>query len=304
MKADTLVIVNPVAGGGRARQNSVAVADYFAGQGRTVEFSESQSSDDLREQAARAAAIGFRYVIVLGGDGAFHHLVEGLYRTEAIAGILPAGNGNDIARALGIPPDAVSAADAFLHSSPHAIDLVRTRLAAKGIAYFVGAGGMGLDAEAAHLANTKFKQWPGVTRYLAGAFSAFFAGTTFELSAEIDGASWSGRALLAVVANAPCYGSGVRIAPEAKMDDGWLDVVLVREVPWTRLVEAIPILLTSGDLRFKEVERFRCRRVKFETDRPVLVHGDGEILGESPAEFEVVPSAIRVMTPPIPTHGS
>jgi len=156
---------------------------------------------------------------------------------------------------------------------------------------------MGLDAEAAHLANTKFKKWPGVTRYLAGAFSAFFAGTPFELRAEIDGANWSGRALLAVVANAPCYGSGVRIAPDAKMDDGWLDVVLIREVLWTRLVEAIPILLTSGDLRFKEVERFRCRRVRLEADRRVMVHGDGEILGESPAEFEVIPSAIRVMTP-------
>jgi diacylglycerol kinase (ATP) len=302
MKADTLVIVNPAAGGGRARQSGVAVADYFTQQGRNVELSESRSSDDLREQAARAAATGFRYVIALGGDGAFHHLVEGLYGTEAIAGILPAGNGNDIARALGIPPDAVSAADVFLHSSPHAIDLVRTRPAAKGTAYFVGAGGMGLDAEAAHLANTTFKQWPGVTRYLGGAFSAFFAGTTFELSAEMDSARWSGRALLAVVANAPCYGSGVRIAPGAKMDDGWLDVVLVRDISWTRLVEAIPILLTSGDLRFKEVERFQCRRLKFETDRPVMVHGDGEILGESPAEFEVVPSAIRVMTPHIPIH--
>jgi diacylglycerol kinase (ATP) len=297
MKADTLVIVNPVAGGGSAHRGRVPVADYFAEQGRNVEFSESRSSDDLREQAARAAAAGFQYVIALGGDGAFHHLVEGLYGTRAIAGILPAGNGNDIARTLGIPPDPVRAAEAFLRSSPRTVDIVRTCVAGKGTAHFVGAGGMGLDAEAAHLANTKFKQWLGVTRYLAGAFSAFFAGTTFELNAEIDGANWSGRALLAVVANTPCYGSGVRIAPDARMNDGWLDVVLVREVPWTRLLEAIPILLTSGDLRFKEVERFRCRRVKLEADRPVMVHGDGEILGESPAEFEVVPSAIRVMTP-------
>jgi YegS/Rv2252/BmrU family lipid kinase len=297
MKADTLVIVNPVAGGGRAVRSSIAVAAYFAEQGRNVEFSESRSSDDFREQAARAAAAGFQYVIALGGDGAFHHLVEGLYGTRAIAGILPAGNGNDIARTLGIPPDPVRAAEAFLRSSPRTVDIVRTCVAGKGTAHFVGAGGMGLDAEAAHLANTKFKQWLGVTRYLAGAFSAFFAGTTFELNAEIDGANWSRRALLAVVANAPCYGSGVRIAPDARMNDGWLDVVLVREVPWTRLLEAIPILLTSGDLRFKEVERFRCRRVKLEADRPVMVHGDGEILGESPAEFEVVPSAIRVMTP-------
>ncbi|HKN60949.1 MAG TPA: acylglycerol kinase family protein, partial [Candidatus Acidoferrales bacterium] len=126
MKADTLVIVNPAAGGGRALGSSVAVADYFAEQGRNVEFLESRSSEDLREQAASAAAARFQYVIALGGDGAFHHLVEGLRGTDAIAGILPAGNGNDIARALGIPPDPVRAADAFLRSSPRAIDIVRT----------------------------------------------------------------------------------------------------------------------------------------------------------------------------------
>ena len=305
MKTDTLVIVNPAAGGGRARQSKVAVAEYLAGNGRTVEFSESQSSDDLREQAARAAAHGFQYVLALGGDGAFHHLVEGLNGTQAIAGILPAGNGNDIARALGIPPDPVRAAEAFLRSQPRSIDLVRVRFHDGRTAHFVGAGGMGLDAEAAHLANTRFKQWPGVTRYLAGAFSAFFNNATFDLHAEIDCANWSGRALLAVVANAACYGSGVRIAPGAEVDDGWFDVVFVREIKWTRLFEAIPILLTSGDLRFAEVERFRSRRVRLEADRRVKVHGDGEILGESPAEFEIVPRAIRVMMPkqPSPVSG-
>ena len=81
------------------------------------------------------------------------------------------------------------------------------------------------------------------------------------------------------------------------MDDGWLEVVLVEDVAWTRLVEAIPIVLTTGDLRFDEVKRFRCRRAVLRADRSVKVHGDGELLGESPAEFEILPAAIRVMAP-------
>jgi diacylglycerol kinase family enzyme len=81
------------------------------------------------------------------------------------------------------------------------------------------------------------------------------------------------------------------------MDDGWLDVVLVEDVGWTRLVEAIPIVLTTGDLRFDEVKRFRCRRAVLRADRAVKVHGDGELLGESPAEFEILPAAIQVMAP-------
>jgi diacylglycerol kinase family enzyme len=82
------------------------------------------------------------------------------------------------------------------------------------------------------------------------------------------------------------------------MDDGWIDVALVQEVRWTRLVEAIPIVLTSGDLRgFPEVERYRCKRIMLQTERPAKVHGDGELLGETPVEFSVVPQALRVMTP-------
>lgn len=297
MKADTLVLVNPAAGGGRASLRYTAVRDYFSARRRAFEFSESLSSDDLRSQAARAAADGFRFVAALGGDGAVHYVVEGLLGTRAIAGILPAGNGNDIARSLGIPLDPVRAADAFLRSQQRAIDVVRLRFANDRILHFVGAGGAGLDAEAANRANTVFKKYPGVTRYLAAAVAAFCDGATFELCAEIDGQIWSGRVLLAAIANGYYYGSGIRIAPEAKMDDGWLDVLLVRDLPWSRFFEAIPILLTSGNLRFPEIERFRCRRLRIETDRPVKIHGDGELLGESPAEFAVMPKAIRVAVP-------
>jgi len=301
VQPDTLIIVNPASGGGRALAAEPLVASYLASQSKRVEFIHSHSSENIRSLAANGAAGGYRYVVALGGDGAFHHVVEGIRGTGAIAGFLPAGNGNDIARDLGIPPDAVSAAAAFCHSAPRAVDLVRVCFSDRRIAHFIGAGGMGLDAEAAHLANTRFKSWPGVTRYLAGALSTFFHDPPFELTAEMDGRRWAGRALFATVANSTSYGSGVRIAPEAKMDDGWLEVVLVENVRWTRLVEAIPIVLTTGDLRFDEVKRFRARRISLQADRAVKVHGDGELLGESPAEFEVLPKAVRVM---VPTSGS
>jgi diacylglycerol kinase (ATP) len=125
----------------------------------------------------------------------------------------------------------------------------------------------------------------------------FFHQRALDLRVEMDGVRWAGRALFAVVANATSYGSGVRIAPAARMDDGWLDVVLVGEVEWTRLFETLPILLTTGNLRFEELHRYRCRRVCLEAGSPAKVHGDGELLGESPAQFEVIPGALRVMAP-------
>ena len=297
MRPDTLIIVNPVSGGGKALAAEPLVASYLAAQSRSVQFAHSRSSENIRELGANGAAEGYRYIVALGGDGAFHHVVEGIRGTRALAGFFPAGNGNDIARDLGIPADAVSAAAAFCHSIPRAVDLVRVQFRDGRIAHFIGVGGMGLDAEAAHLANTQFKSWPGVTRYLAGALWTFFREPAFELEAELDGTRWAGRAIFVAVANATSYGSGVRIAPDAKMDDSWLEIVLVGDVAWSRLVEAIPIVLTTGDLRFEEVKRFRCRRIVLRADRAVKVHGDGELLGESPAEFQILPRAIRVMVP-------
>lgn len=272
------------------------VAGLLASRGYGAKFVHSKSSEDIHELAARAAADGIRTVVALGGDGAFHHLVEGIRGTDVVAGFFPAGNGNDIARSLGIPLEPVEAANAFLRGHPHAVDLVQVRFSDGSVAHYMGAGGMGLDAEAAHLANTQFREWPGVTRYLAGAFTMFFREPLLNVMVEMDVARWSGGALFVAVANAASYGSGVRIAPQAEMDDGLLDVVIVGDVGLLRLVEAIPIVLTSGDLRgFPEVTRYHCRRVVLRSDRAARVHGDGEALGVAPAEFEILPGAIRVM---------
>jgi diacylglycerol kinase (ATP) len=296
MKSDTLVIVNPSSGGGWALRAEPAVRSLLAVRGSHAEFVRSKSAEDIRSLAAGAAAQGFRYVVALGGDGAFHHLIEGVRGTDVVAGFFPAGSGNDIARALEIPCDPVRAADLFLRGRPRAVDLVRVGFDDGRVAHYIGAGGMGLDAEAAHLANTRFKKWPGVTRYMAGMFTVFFREPLMNLSAEIDDLAWSGPALFAAVANSSSYGSGVRIAPDARMDDGLLDVVIVGDVSLLRLVEAMPVVLSSGDLRgFPEVTRYRCRRILMRADRAAMVHGDGEELGVAPAGFEVMPGAVLVM---------
>jgi diacylglycerol kinase (ATP) len=296
MKSDTLVIVNPSSGGGWALRAEPAVRSLLVARGRHAEFVRSKSAEDIRSLAAGAAAQGFRYAVALGGDGAFHHLIEGVRGTDVVAGFFPAGSGNDIARALGIPCDPVRAADLFSRGRPRAVDLVRVRFGDGRVTHYIGAGGMGLDAEAAHLANTRFKAWPGVSRYMAGMFTVFFREPLLNLSAEIDDVAWSGPALFAAVANSSSYGSGVRIAPDACMDDGLLDVVIVGDVSLSRLVEAMPVVLSSGDLRgFPEVMRYRGRRISLRADRAAMVHGDGEELGVAPAEFEVMPRAVRVM---------
>lgn len=301
MASDTLVIVNPVAGGGQARRARPILDSYLREHGVRADFSESRSTEDFRAQAARAVDAGRRTIAALGGDGSFHHLVEAACGRDVTLGFFPAGNGNDIASGLGLSCDPIAAAREFLRASPRPIDVLRAEFSGGARDILIGAGGTGLDAEAARLANTRLRAWPGVARYVAGALLSLASFRPIAIEAELDtdaGPShWRGRVLLAVVANAPRFGAGFRIAPAAIMDDGWMDILFLETLPWTRIVEAIPILLRSGDLRWPELHRFRARRVRIEADRRAAVQGDGELLGETPVEFRVEPVAVRVIAP-------
>lgn len=304
----TLVLVNPAAGGGKARRAAPHLAALFRKHGAEADFVESRGTDDIRQRAAMAAASGYRIVAVAGGDGTLHHAVNG-----ALAGgmppqggldfaFFPAGNGIDIARNLGIPLDPIVAAHQFLRAlagyagggQARPVDLLRARFTDNSAHYYLAAGGLGLDAEAARLVNGRFRRLPGAARYVAAVLWALAEFSAIELEAQLDDTVWRGDVLFAAVANGACYGAGIRIEPAAKMNDGLLDVVLVGKLPLLRILEAIPILLRTGDIRWPEVQRFRARRVRL---RPLsgaaCFHGDGEPLGQAPLEVEVLPAAVR-----------
>ncbi|MBI3404173.1 MAG: diacylglycerol kinase family lipid kinase [Acidobacteria bacterium] len=295
----TLVITNPVAGGGAAKRWAPVVADYLRQQEYSADFVESTGSTNVRERAAAAATAGYSRIAVLGGDGTFHHTVAGALEAHVQFAFIPTGNGNDIARCLGIPDDPIEAARLLVHGATKSVDVLRANFTAGQSEIFLGAGGMGLDAEAARLVHGRFNRLPGVLRYVVSALVALATYEPLRVNLELDGAQAQELppALFAAVANSPEYGSRLRIAPDARMDDGLLDVTMVGAIPWPRIVEAIFILLRTGDIRWPEIHRFRARRIRMQSERPALFHGDGEILGESPVAVEVLPGAIQVIVP-------
>lgn len=296
----TLILLNPAAGGGRAKRAQAHVEKYLAGQGSPTEFAETRGPEDLERRAAQAAASGYRRVVAFGGDGTFQHVVKATLGRNVVLGVLPAGGGNDIAAALGIPQDPIAAAHVMLRSQARPLDVLRAHFADGRTAVYLGGGGLGLDAEAAGMVNGKFRRLPGAARYVAGALWALVRFQPFQIEAYADGQALpaGGPVMFAAVANTPTYGAGVKIAPDAQIDDGQLDLVLVEKLRWPRLLELIPIIFQTGDIRPPEVRRFRARRVLLRTDRPALFHGDGEVLGEAPVEVENLPGAIRVLAPP------
>ena len=295
--AQPLVIVNPSAGRGRAARVRHAVESYWRQQGVTAEFCAPESRDEVRRKSAEAAAAGYSCVIALGGDGTAHDVINGAAGTRSVVGILPAGGGNDLARALGLPLDPLEAAHALLHAPTRHIDLLRITLATGRTCLYAGAGGAGIDAEAARLGNTRFRRVPGVARYVAAAIAAFHESRPLEVTVQADGATRHFRALLVAVANSPSYGSGVTIAPEARLDDGWMDLAIVAPLDWSHVLDGLLLALRHGDIRWPEMQRLRARKLRLETDRPAIFHGDGEVLGETPVEIEVLPAAIEVLAP-------
>lgn len=294
-----LVLVNPAAGGGRARLSVPHLREFAKQHSWNAEICLTQSPDDLVERAKSAAEAGRTRIFVLGGDGTFQLLLNALanYR-DVILGVIPAGGGNDLASALGLPPDPIQAAALLLQGEVCQLDSVRVRTSDGNERLYAGGGGVGVDAEAARYANGALRNMRGRLRYVLAALRALLGFHAMHVYVRTNGdsaASFEATVLLAAVLNTPSYGAGLCLAPEAKTDDGKLDVVFLRKLRLIEILELLPGFVTRSQLNTSKLGRLRAARVRIETDAPHWFHGDGELLGMTPVEISVVPLAFRVM---------
>ena len=295
-----VVFVNLLAGGGRTGRHLLAVRRVFETQKMDAEFVITESSEDLESRARQAIAAGRRLLVAMGGDGTFQGLANAAYGSDVLLGLLPTGGGNDFASALGLPRDPVAAARALLRGQPRCVDLLRARTEDGRDRLYAGGGGVGLDAEAAPYAAGKYRRLPGRLRYVASALRALRRFAPLRVRAEFPGSElppMEAKALLAGVLNTPTFGAGLRLAPDARMDDGWLNTVLLKDMSALEVLALVPRLLWRGDLPNSRVKHTRARKVRLLTDRPCFFEGDGEILGPAPVEIEVMPRAARVLAP-------
>ena len=295
-----VVFVNPAAGGGRAGACLPRIRKLFEAHDFPAEFVQTETANELESRARVAIESGKRLLLAMGGDGTFQGLANAAYGADVVLGVLPVGGGNDFAAALGLPEDPMAAARAILRGQPKWVDLLRAHTADGRERLYAGGGGVGLDAEAARYASGAFRHVPGRLRYIASALRALYGYEPVKVRAEFPGSelpALEAKVLLAGVLNAPTYGAGLRLAPDARTNDGWLDVVMVEDLSVFGVLALLPRLLFSGELRTPKVKRTQARHVRLTTDRPCQFHGDGEILGPTPVEIEVVAQAVQVLAP-------
>src|SRR5216683_2690659 len=265
-----VVFVNSAAGGGRASSYLGRMQKLFESFQVHAKFVMTNSAAELASSARNSISHGQHVLFAMGGDGTFQALANAAFGTGALLAILPVGGGNDFAAALGLPADPLKATEAILRGNPRS-----------------GA----------------YRRLPGRSRYLASALRALVGYVPLEVRIDFPGSdliSWEAKVLLAAVLNAPTYGAGLRLAPGATLDDAALHVALIEDIGTFGVLRLLPRLIGSGELRTSRLKRWRVSKVRLTTRKPSLFHGDGEILGSTPVEIEVVPRAVRVLAPSAP----
>ena len=294
MPGEVRFLLNPQAGRGkgRAHLDELRKLASWAGAG----FASSRRPEDLIEFARRAVADGVERLLVAGGDGTMHLAAQGLVGSDCAMGVIPLGTGNDLARALGIPrkPRQLSAAVERALTGP----VRRIDLAQVGNAYCVGYAGVGFDSEVGLLVN-RIRRIRGPLVYVYAVVRTLFSFTPPLLRVEHDGGVFEGKGMFVVVANLPTFGGGMKIAPEARIDDGLLDLVIARELSALRLLAVFPKVYSGRHVTHPAVTILRTRRAEITLDREMTLCGGGEPVQEvragEPVVVEVVPGGLAVV---------
>jgi YegS/Rv2252/BmrU family lipid kinase len=304
--APVCLIVNPAAGGGRAGRLAPSVERALRGHGLQVRRADTRDLEHARELAAEAANRG-ETIAALSGDGMIGALADTLRELPgAVLGVIPGGRGNDLARVLGIPEDPESAAAIIAAGHTRRVDLgvVEDRGPGDRGQAFVGIASAGFDSDANRIAN-EAPAWLGGLVYVYGALGALLSWRPARFEVELDppGVRRSFTAFSIGLANSQAYGGGMRAAPNAMLDDGLLEVVVVENVGKRRfLTRILPKVFSGTHVHEPGVSVFRAREVSVSADRPFTMYADGDPIGELPVRVRALPAAVTMLTPV--EHGS
>jgi YegS/Rv2252/BmrU family lipid kinase len=289
MDRDLCLIVNPTAGAGRAAKLLPGVEAELRGMGLRFRVERTSSMEHARECARVAGAAG-EIVAAMGGDGLTGAVAGELRDGAGVLAVLPGGRGNDFARKLGIPADPVAAC-ALLRSAEKRIDL-----AAIGDRTYLGILSAGLDSDANRLANDNTLPL-GTAVYAYAALRALAAWKPARWTVSIDGDTREFDGYSVAVSNSGVYGSGMYLVPDARLDDGLLDIVLCDAIPKRRYLANLPRVFKGTHVNEPGMHLLRGRSVSFHADRPFTAYADGDPIADLPATVDVAPGTLRVLAP-------
>ena len=270
------------------------ITNALAQEGLNVHVHVTHSADDATEITKDLVRRNERLILVAGGDGTVNEVINGMVGSDTHLGIIPLGSTNVLALELGIPFSTQAAAKVIREGHTRQIDLGKA-----GNHFFAMAAGISFDAQAIKLLSLA----PGL-KPLLGGLSFVLSGMLVSLAypfplLEIESEDLPGRhsGYIAIVSNARFYGGSFVMAPSASIDDGLLDVVIMKRRKLWNLMKYMSLAKKGNLFQLPDVEHFQTRRLKVSSNPPVFIHTDAELAGKTPCEFECIPRALRVIVP-------
>ncbi|WP_031106188.1 diacylglycerol/lipid kinase family protein [Streptomyces sp. NRRL S-146] len=294
MTSEITLFVNPTAGRGRGARAAQPAASALRAAGFSVRTVLGEDAADALVRARAAVEAGTAALIAVGGDGMAGLALRAVAGTRTPLGLVAVGTGNDFARALGLPGDPEGVARVLLHGTPRAVDTIEVTSSVHAGTVVLGSVYAGVDA-LANLHANRSRLLRGSASYYAGALRAISTWRPVGYRITVDGQEHTCTGYTVVAANSSYYGSARRIAPEARLDDGLLDVVMIRDAPRRLFFALMKELDTGAHIHRPQVRVLRGREIRIEADRDLPYGADGEIEAALPVTARVLPGALRVL---------
>lgn len=296
------VIVNPAAGAGKTAKKWPEIMSLLKSLGLDFEYDITEAPGHAIELTKSAVGKGYEMVVSVGGDGTIHEIVNGLHEAggnaDVVVGIVNTGTGADYIRTIGVPRRYKEACRCLLSSGRRTVDLgvvEYTKDGQRKKRLFVNFAGIGFDAEVVKATTEKFKALGDMPSYLMGLFSTLMSYENRDVSIVVDGEHGQRRVCTILMNNGRYGGGGMLPAPNADPGDGFFDVVIIDDITKPDLIVSIPRIYRGTHLTHPKVTLMRAREVEIRPALTSAVQADGELLGEAPASFSVLPAALNIV---------
>jgi YegS/Rv2252/BmrU family lipid kinase len=281
------VIINPVAGASSTRRKWPRISRLLKHIGLSFDYQYTEGVGHAIELARAAVSDGYRYLVAVGGDGTVNEVANGiLHSADASSmalGVISTGTGSDFARSMGLPRHYVNACSSLIHGQKLLIDVGLVEFQHKGQVqqrYFVNAAGVGFDAAVVESTER--------LRTLIGYRNK---SVVVRVGDKVE----KTRVVTVAVANGNYLGGGMYVAPDAKLNDYLFDVMIVKDMGKFELLRAFPRVYKGTHVTHPKVVMGKAAEITVESPDRILVHADGELLGEGPVSFRLIPAALSIM---------
>ena len=296
------LIVNPTAGAGRTAKKWPYIKALLKNTGLRFEHDITEAPGHAIELAKSAVNKGYKLVVSVGGDGTINEIVNGIYATgdmkDVELGIIGTGTGSDYIRTIGVSKYYQESCHHLMNPMKKSVDLGLVEFTDNGQPakrIFANFAGLGFDAEVVKATTKKFKNFGGKPAYLMGLLSTFTTYKNHQIQITINGQTENHKVCTIVMSNGKYGGGSMLLAPDADPSDGLFDVIIIGDVSKPDLLRSLPRIYKGTHLTHPKVTVKRTNLITISSDELMAIQADGDLLGEAPARFTVLPSALNIL---------